>query len=183
MQITFFSFQLNSDFRKLSTNMVPFPRLHFYMTGLSPLVHEHVKPFNRNDVTEITNGLFDPANILCNANPRSGRYLTFAAIYRGEISMNEVDREISQLHEKNSSSFVEWIPNNSKVSSCNVPLKGEKLSATCIANNTSIQDTLRRSRDKYIKMMRRKAFLHWYTMNGLEELQLMEVSKFIVKYL
>lgn len=29
--------QLNSDWRKIATNLVPFPRLHFYMTGFAPL--------------------------------------------------------------------------------------------------------------------------------------------------
>lgn len=27
--------QLNSDLRKLAVNMVPFPRLHFFLTGAS----------------------------------------------------------------------------------------------------------------------------------------------------
>ena len=29
--------QLNSDLRKLAVNMVPFPRLHFFMPGFAPL--------------------------------------------------------------------------------------------------------------------------------------------------
>ena len=30
--------QLNADLRKLATNMVPFPRLHFFMPGFAPLM-------------------------------------------------------------------------------------------------------------------------------------------------
>merc|ERR1712080_106087 len=30
--------QLNADLRKLAVNMVPFPRLHFFMPGFAPLV-------------------------------------------------------------------------------------------------------------------------------------------------
>ena len=29
--------QLNADLRKLAVNMVPFPRLHFFMSGFAPL--------------------------------------------------------------------------------------------------------------------------------------------------
>lgn len=29
--------QLNADLRKLAVNMVPFPRLHFFMPGFAPL--------------------------------------------------------------------------------------------------------------------------------------------------
>jgi len=29
--------QLNCDLRKLAVNMIPFPRLHFFMVGFAPL--------------------------------------------------------------------------------------------------------------------------------------------------
>ncbi|MFS8028662.1 putative tubulin [Helianthus anomalus] len=29
--------QLNSDLRKLAVNLVPFPRLHFFMVGFAPI--------------------------------------------------------------------------------------------------------------------------------------------------
>jgi len=159
--------------------MVPFPRLHFYMTGLSPLVHPEVKPYMKNDIAEVTRDLFEPSNMLCDCDPRSGRYLTFAAIYRGQTNMRELDETIMNFQNKNSSSFVEWIPHNAKVAACDVPtMDGHKLRATFLANNTAIQDTMRRARDRYSKMMRRKAFLHWYTGQGVEELQFMEVQKY-----
>jgi tubulin beta len=34
--------QLNADLRKLAVNMVPFPRLHFFMPGFAPLVARSV---------------------------------------------------------------------------------------------------------------------------------------------
>ena len=169
---------MNADIRKLSTNMVPFPRLHFYTTGLSPLVNTFAGNYSTNSVLEITRDLFDSGNILCDCDPKAGRFLTFAAIYRGEVSMRDIDDQVRELQNKNSSYFVEWIPHNAKVSSCNVPPKGYKLTATFIANNTAMQDVFRRIRDQYIKMFRRKAFVHWYTMEGLEELQFIEVRKF-----
>ncbi|ETO10472.1 tubulin beta chain [Reticulomyxa filosa] len=35
--IYLFPGQLNSDLRKLAVNLIPFPRLHFFMTGFAPL--------------------------------------------------------------------------------------------------------------------------------------------------
>jgi len=168
--------QLNADIRKLSTNMVPFPRLHFYTTGLSPLLNNENESYSKSTVAELTRDLFNPSNMLCDCNPRAGKYLTFAAIYRGEVSMRDIDDQIRELQNKNSSYFVEWIPNNAKVSSCKVPPKGQKLTATIIANNTAMQDVLRRIREQYYKMFKRKAFLHWYTMEGVEELQFLEAE-------
>ena len=39
--------QLNSDLRKLAVNLVPFPRLHFFMIGFTPLTARGSQvPFN-----------------------------------------------------------------------------------------------------------------------------------------
>ena len=32
--------QLNSDLRKLAVNLIPFPRMHFFMIGIAPLVQK-----------------------------------------------------------------------------------------------------------------------------------------------
>ena len=38
-----------------------------------------------------------------------------AAIFRGRMSMKEVDEQMLAVQSKNSANFVEWIPNNVKV--------------------------------------------------------------------
>ena len=38
-----------------------------------------------------------------------------AAIFRGRMSMKEVDEQMLSVQNKNANSFVEWIPNNVKV--------------------------------------------------------------------
>ncbi|XP_047134916.1 tubulin beta chain [Hydra vulgaris] len=168
--------QLNADIRKLSVNMIPFPRLHFYMTGLSPLLNADEFGYCKQGVAELTRDLFEPSNMMVDCNPRAGRYLTFAAMYRGAVSMRDIDEQLKLIQNKNSAYFVEWIPNNAKVSSCNVAPKGHKLTATFLANNTSLQDVMRRIRDQYLKMFKRKAFLHWYTTEGIEEMQFTEAE-------
>ena len=42
------------------------------------------------------------------------------------------------LQNKNSSYFVEWIPNNIKTSLCDVPHAGLPMSATFLGNSTAI---------------------------------------------
>lgn len=37
--------QLNADLRKLAVNMVPFPRLHFFMPGFAPLTPRNVQQY------------------------------------------------------------------------------------------------------------------------------------------
>merc|ERR1719483_1058772 len=54
-------------------------------------------------------------------DPRHGRYLTVAAVFRGRMSMKEVDEQMLNIQNKNSAYFVEWIPNNVKTAVCDIP--------------------------------------------------------------
>uniref|UniRef100_A0A7I4DRU6 Tubulin beta chain n=1 Tax=Physcomitrium patens TaxID=3218 RepID=A0A7I4DRU6_PHYPA len=110
--------QLNSDLRKLAVNLIPFPRLHFFM----------------------------------------------------------VDEQMINVQNKNSSYFVEWIPNNVKSSVCDIPPTGLKMSSTFIGNSTSIQEMFRRVSEQFTAMFRRKAFLHWYTGEGMDEMEFTEAE-------
>merc|ERR1711977_739596 len=70
---------------------------------------------------------------------------------------------------KNSSYFVEWIPNNIKVGICDIPPKGLKMAVTFLGNSTAIQEMFKRVAEYFTAMFRRKAFLHWYTGEGMDE--------------
>jgi len=107
---------------------------------------------------------------------RSGRYLTCSAIFRGKVSMKEVEDQMQNVQKKNSSYFVEWIPNNIKSSVCDIPPKGLKMSATFIGNSTSIQEMFKRISEQFTLMFRRKAFLHWYTGEGMDEMEFTEAE-------
>ena len=72
--------QLNSDLRKLAVNMVPFPRLHFFMVGFAPLTSGNSNAFRAVSVPELTQQMFDPKNMMAASDFRNGRYLTCSAI-------------------------------------------------------------------------------------------------------
>ncbi len=131
--------QLNSDLRKLAVNLVPFPRLHFFMIGFAPLTSRGSQQYRALTVPELTQQMWDAKNMMCAADPRHGRYLTASAMFRGRMSTKEVDEQMLNVQNKNSSYFVEWIPNNVKASVCDIPPKGLKMSATFIGNSTAIQ--------------------------------------------
>ncbi|KJX93101.1 hypothetical protein TI39_contig4410g00001 [Zymoseptoria brevis] len=61
---------------------------------------------------ELTQQVFDPKNKMAFGDFRNGRYFTCSAIYRGKVSMKEVEDQIRNVQNKNSAYFVEWIPNN-----------------------------------------------------------------------
>jgi len=168
--------QLNADLRKLAVNMVPFPRLHFFMPGFAPLSARGSAAYSSMSVKELTQQMFDSKNMMAAADPKHGRYLTAATIFRGPISMKEVDEQIFQIQNKNATYFVDWIPNNIKTAVCNIPPKGMPVSATFIANSTAIQELFKRIDENFSKMFKKKAFLHWYTGEGMDEMEFTEAE-------
>merc|ERR1711950_63014 len=131
--------QLNSDLRKLAVNLVPFPRLHFFMTGFAPLTSRGSQQYRALTVPELTQQMLNVQN-------------------------------------KNSSYFVEWIPNNIKASVCDIPPKGLKMAVAFAGNSTAIQEMFKRVAEYFTAMFRRKAFLHWYTGEGMDEMEFTEAE-------
>jgi len=166
--------QLNSDLRKLATNLIPFPRLHFFLVGFAPLFARNAQGYRNITVPELTQQMFDAKNMMAAADPRHGRYLTASAMFRGKISTKEVDQQMLNIQNKNSSYFVEWIPHNIKSSVCDVPARNLNMSATFIGNSTAIQEVFNRISVQFSAMFRRKAFLHWYTGEGMDEMEFTE---------
>ena len=80
------------------------------------------------------------------------------------------------VQNKYSSYFVEWIPTNVMTSVCDIPPKGLKMSVTFIGNSTAIQELFKRISDQFTAMFRRKAFLHWYTGEGMDEMEFTEAE-------
>ncbi|NWV72182.1 TBB7 protein, partial [Malurus elegans] len=124
----------------------------------------------------LTQQVSDAKNMMAACDPRHGRYLTVAAVFRGRMSMKEVDEQMLNVQNKNSSYFVEWIPNNVKTAVCDIPPRGLKMAVTFIGNSTAIQELFKRISEQFTAMFRRKAFLHWYTGEGMDEMEFTEAE-------
>ena len=168
--------QLNADLRNLAVNLVPFIRLHFFMIGFAPLTSRGLQQYKALTVPELTQQMFNAKNMMCASNFRDGRYLTAAAMFRGRMSTKEVEEQMLNVKSKNSSYFVEWIPNNIKSAICDIPPKGLKMAVTLICNSSAIQEMFKRIGAQFSIMFRRKAFLHWYTGEGMDEKEFVEAD-------
>ena len=91
--------------------------------------------------------------------------------------MKEVEEQMQNVQNKNSAYFVEWIPNNVLTAQCDIPPRGLKMAVTFLGNSTAIQELFKRVSDQFTAMFKRKAFLHWYTQEGMDE---MEVSTLVI---
>jgi tubulin beta len=90
--------------------------------------------------------------------------------------MKEVEQQMSTIQTKNSSYFVEWLPSSVKTAVCDIPPKGLKMSGTFIGNSTAIQELFRRVNTQFTSMFKRKAFMHWYTGEGMDEMEFTEAE-------
>ncbi|CAF1383558.1 unnamed protein product [Adineta steineri] len=169
--------QLNADLRKLSVNLVPFPSLHFLMPGFAPLTSRASQQYRALTIPELTQQIFDAKNMMVACDPRQGRYLSAAVIFRGRVSTKEVDEQMLNIQNKNCSYFSDWIPNNVMTSICDIPLRGLKISANFIGNNTAIKEVFKRISEQFTAMFRRRAFLHYYPYEGgMDEMEFIEAE-------
>jgi tubulin beta len=98
--------KLNADLRKLAVNLVPFPRLHFFICGFAPLTSRGSQQYRALTVPELTSQLFDNKNMMAPCDPRRGAYLTVSAHFRGRMSSKEIDKQMLRIQARNTSARI-----------------------------------------------------------------------------
>jgi len=169
--------KLNGDLRKLGVNLVPFPRLHFFLCSQAPLQSKDAKNKTTVNVKELTNQAFSERNFFSNVKSADGKYLASSFTFRGDISSQTIDEEMEKLNTGRTDDFVDWIPNNIKSGIVNTPPQTSMTSCTFVANTTALKGIFQRLATQFGAMYRRKAFLHWYKGEGMDEMEFQEADK------
>jgi tubulin beta len=169
--------QLNGDIRKLAVNLVPFPRLHFFLVSQAPLVSQKNKSYVKLNVQELCTQMYQEKNFYANVKKEDGKSIACTMIFRGELSSSEIDTAVADLQDKHDSQFVEWIPNNVKTSVVDIGPTTSAVSATFVCNSTSLKGIFQRLATQFGAMYKRKAFLHWYKGEGMDEMEFQEADK------
>jgi tubulin beta len=168
---------LNGDLRKLGVNLVPFPRLHFFLISEAPLTSADQSKKVKLNVKELCTAAYSERNFYSNVKAQDGKYLASSFTFRGNLKTNEVDEQVKAVQEKHGDDFVEWIPNNIKSSMIARPPTTSTMSCTFVANTTSLKGIFQRLATQFGAMYRRKAFLHWYKGEGMDEMEFQEADK------
>jgi len=180
---------LNGDLRKLGVNLVPFPRLHFFLCSYAPLNSADASSKTAVNVKELTTQATSARNYYCNVKPEDGKVLACSFMFRGKgVKSANVDKNMNQLQENTSKlPFVEWIPNNIKSGICSVSgdpkvwkdgkKQKDSMNTTTIQNTTALKGIFQRLATQFGAMYRRKAFLHWYKGEGMDEMEFQEADK------
>eukprot|EP01022_Parablepharisma_sp_SALTPOND_P004842 TRINITY_DN1210_c0_g1_i1.p1 TRINITY_DN1210_c0_g1~~TRINITY_DN1210_c0_g1_i1.p1 ORF type:complete len:437 (-),score=22.00 TRINITY_DN1210_c0_g1_i1:169-1479(-) len=156
--------------RKMMTNIIPFPRMHFLVPFSVHLSSGKVH------VEKLTKGFGNAENALFSHNPAMGKVLTAAGIYRGDFSDGNVGEELTKLHERSKGNFARWIDCPVMYSVCKEVAPKENSSAEFITNTTAIEGRLNEIHKNYASMVKRHAFEHWFTGVGLDSEELSEIE-------
>jgi len=172
-----FEGSLNVDITEFQTNLVPYPRIHFMLSSYSPVISVSRAHHEQFSVPEITGAVFEPSNMMAKCNPHHGKYMAVCLMYRGDVVPKDVNGSVSVIKTKKAIQFVDWCPTGFKVGINHQPptvvphgdLAKVKRAVTMISNSTAISEVFQRIDHKFDIMYAKRAFVHWYVGEGMEE--------------
>ncbi|XP_048223966.1 tubulin alpha chain-like 3 [Perognathus longimembris pacificus] len=167
---------LNVDLIEFQTNLVPYPRIHFPLTTFAPIISADKAYHEQLSIADITAACFELSNQLVKCHPQLGKYMACCLLYRGDVVPKDVNAAITSLRSRTCVQFVDWCPTGFKVGISEQPpsvMPGGDLArmqrAVCmLSNTTAIAEAWARLDHKFDLMYAKKAFLHWYTTEGME---------------
>ncbi|CAD5119235.1 DgyrCDS7868 [Dimorphilus gyrociliatus] len=149
-----FEGSINVDLTEFQTNLVPYPRIHFPLTAYAPIRPVEKAYHERLTTSELTKSVFDPLHQMVKCDPRIGN-----------------------IKQSRNVKFVDFVPTGIKVGLNYQPpavVPGGDLAkvmrAVCmLSNTTAMASAWGRLNTKFDLMYRKRAFVHWYVGEGMDE--------------
>ncbi|KAH8919955.1 alpha1 tubulin [Atractiella rhizophila] len=164
---------LNVDLSEFQTNLVPFPRIHYPLMSYAPLLPENNAAHERNSVSEMIAACFD-SNSYMNVRAVEGRYMSCALLFRGDVVPRDANAAVANIKTRKTIRFVDWSPTGFKLGLCASPpthigMAPVTRSLCMLSNSTSILSAWRNLDEKFDRLYSKRAFVHWYVGEGMEE--------------
>ncbi|EGS23041.1 uncharacterized protein CTHT_0015250 [Thermochaetoides thermophila DSM 1495] len=172
-----FDGSLNVDLNEFQTNLVPYPRIHFPLVAYAPIISAAKAAHEANTVQEMTMSCFEPNNQMVKCDPRNGKYMATCLLYRGDVVPNDAHAAVAHLKTKRTIQFVDWCPTGFKLGICYQPphqvpngdLAKVNRAVCMLSNTTAIAEAWSALSHKFDLMYSKRAFVHWYVGEGMEE--------------
>eukprot|EP01064_Diplonema_japonicum_P027937 TRINITY_DN4175_c0_g2_i1.p1 TRINITY_DN4175_c0_g2~~TRINITY_DN4175_c0_g2_i1.p1 ORF type:complete len:418 (+),score=87.20 TRINITY_DN4175_c0_g2_i1:790-2043(+) len=157
----------DTNMRKIATNLIPFPRMHFLTPSYSTPA-----PHDDSSCDTLVRKVITKRDFLFPCKFDST--YTTAVFLRGP-GVTTCDVEQASGFMKNTINFrhTSWIPDKIYAASG----KAATMSAALLVNEGSgVRDYSKALGDQFTAGFRRKAFLHWYTEKGMDEMEFTEAE-------
>ncbi|OAQ98058.1 hypothetical protein LLEC1_03007 [Akanthomyces lecanii] len=185
-----FDGSLNVDLNEFQTNLVPYPRIHYPLISYAPVVSAAKSSHESFKVADLTFQYapiltrflgFEPNNQMVVCNPTNGKYMAVALLYRGDVVPRDCNAAIAAIKAKATFNLVDWCPTGFKLGinyqkPMTVPAAAEdgglaevERSVSMLSNTTAIAEAWSRLDHKFDLMHSKRAFVHWYVGEGMEE--------------
>ncbi|CAG0901942.1 unnamed protein product [Darwinula stevensoni] len=167
--------KLSVDFgkkAKLAFSIYPAPQAMW-----APVISAEKAYHETMSVDTITQQCFEPECQMVRCDPRAGKYMAVCLLYRGDVVPKDVNAAISKMKTKKTIQFVDWCPTGFKVGINYQPptvvpggdLAKVQRAVCCLTNSTAIQEPWDRLNYKFDLMYAKRAFVHWFVGEGMEE--------------
>ena len=100
---------LSFNLRKITYDLVAFPRDHFTFWSIESLYGLSSASISTSKVIE---KLFSKRSTLCSADPNTGKFFAAHGSFIGKLSNYEVEFLLSEHRRKNIENFMDWMPWN-----------------------------------------------------------------------
>ncbi|VEL10782.1 unnamed protein product [Protopolystoma xenopodis] len=164
------------------TNLVPFPKVKFPLISYSPFGQAIEDRGQVHSVDLMTQEVFAPANRTISVPSGDELQLASCLVYRGDVSPADAIRAMKTVKRKAGFRVVEWCPTGFKVSFTPQPaicLPGHgptrlTRSLTLMTNSSCIQPLFTGLLADFDLLFRKRAFVHWFAGEGMEEAEFLE---------
>uniref|UniRef100_A0A673G5C5 Tubulin gamma-1 chain-like n=1 Tax=Sinocyclocheilus rhinocerous TaxID=307959 RepID=A0A673G5C5_9TELE len=160
---------MNNDLIGLIASLIPTPRLHFLMTGYTPLTTDQaVASVRKTTVLDVMRRLLQPKNVMVSTGrdrQTNHCYIAILNIIQGEVDPTQVHKSLQRIRERKLANFIPWGPASIQVAlsrrSPYLP-SAHRVSGLMMANHTSISSLFERTCRQYDKLRKREAFLEQF---------------------
>lgn len=152
---------LNVDINDITMNLVPFPRMHFILSSISPLYHVLDKKLEPRRSDQIFSDVFDRDYQLISIDSlNQGTLLASALIARGNLYINDIMVNIEK--QKKHLNMVNWNHEGFKIGLCDQPPVNMNYGLLCLSNNSAITQCFEKMKDRFDSLYKKKVFVHHY---------------------